>query len=756
GAPVTWPTTHPTNHTHPTDLPTYPFQRQHYWARRPKRVETGRLFEGSASEAQFWEAIDSQDFDALAQTLRVDDSESLKELMSAVSSWHQESREKAVMESWRYRATWKAVTSDLEGNPTGTWLILNSPAGTRDPLTQACFERLNRLGAEVVSVEVDTTGSELDSIARPLRDAIEKVPHLSGVLSLLALDQSPHPVYASVPLGHALTVAAIQALDAAGLQAPLWCVTRGAVSLSGTDHVSSPQQRLVWGLGQVAAQEYPEWWGGLVDVPVEFDERVLTRLFGVLTGLSGEDQLAIRPSGVFARRFIRSPLGDTSASRVWKPQGTALVTGGTGGIGANVARWLAKNGAEHLLLVSRRGPDAPGATELAAELRGMGSEVTVASCDVADRDQLQKLFADIPPAHPLSSIFHTAAVLDDGPIRSLRLQKMEYALSVKAQAAVHLHELTRDLDLSAFVLFSSVSGHLSASGQGNYAPGNAFLDAFSEHRRSMGLPATSVAWGAWSGGGMAERHTVGDVLRRHGMPVMSPVLATEGLQQVLDHDESTAVVAEIDWDRFAVAFTATRPSPLISDMPEALHLLESAAAQPDSHSLAEKLSAVPGPERELLIQGMVRAQVCAVLGMSTTESLDPRRPFKEFGLDSVTAVELRNRLNLETSLKLQATVAFDYPSAEALARYIQEELLGSSESAEADLIAENLGRLESAMADISAEELEASGIAGRVRNLAAKLGGGVRLTTTDDVDAELGDATRDQLFALIDRELGED
>ncbi|MER5363619.1 beta-ketoacyl reductase, partial [Streptomyces sp. NPDC002785] len=341
--------------------------------------------------------------------------------------------------------------------------------------------------------------------------------------------------------------ALVQALGDVGFDAPLWLATRGAVSVGRSDGLVDPVQAQVWGLGRVAALEHPERWGGLVDLPEVVDDRVLVRLAGVLAGAGGEDQVAVRASGVFGRRLVRASASVVAGSG-WRPgPGSVLVTGGTGALGAWVARWLVGLGAEHVVLTSRRGLGAPGAGELRDELVASGARVSVVACDVADREALAGLLAGLPAEFPLTAVVHAAGVLDDGVLDGLGPERFAGVLRAKAGAAVHLDELTRGLGLSAFVLFSSVSGVLGAAGQANYGAANAFLDALAERRRAEGLPATSIAWGPWAEGGMAADEVLDQRMRRAGLPPMDAGLAIGALQQALDLDDTVLAVADIDW-----------------------------------------------------------------------------------------------------------------------------------------------------------------------------------------------------------------
>jgi polyketide synthase 12 len=355
-------------------------------------------------------------------------------------------------------------------------------------------------------------------------------------------------------------------------------------------------------------------------------------------------------------------------------EGTVLITGGTGALGGLLARHLVlEHGVRHLLLASRRGLDAPGASELQEELEGLGARVVVAACDVADRGQVQELLSLVDEEHPLDGVVHAAGVLDDGVIDSLTEERLERVLAPKVDAAWHLHELTEHLDLSAFVLFSSAVGTFGGPGQANYAAANAFLDALAAHRRSLGLAATSMAWGLWQQasdltGGMSEL----DVGRmaRSGVGVLSDREGLELFDSAHALGETLIVPVKLD-------IAALRMKARTGELPALLRGLVRAPTRrehSDDHgALKQRLAIAPEHERERLILESVRTQIAHVLGHTTPQAINPNQTFKEQGFDSLTAVELRNRLNTTTGLRLPATLIFDYPTPIELARRLLGE-----------------------------------------------------------------------------------
>ncbi|MGO4417839.1 SDR family NAD(P)-dependent oxidoreductase, partial [Streptomyces sp. MCAF7] len=473
-------------------LPTYAFERERYWLSPPTR----RARAGAAqdpTEAELWGAIEDGDIDALSGVMELaDDADSVEALRPALpvlSTWRHRHRERRVIESWRYQVRWKPLAEAAPPALTGTWLVL-APAGhDGHPALRTVVQALEEHGAEARPEFTDCQEIRREPLTGRLRElAADRA--LGGVVSLLALDESPHADHPAVPAGLDATTIAIQALGDAEIDLPLWCLTQGAVSTGVDDPLPHPLQAQTWGLGRVVALEHSNRWGGLIDLPAEPDGRTAARLAALLAVGGPEDQVAIRATGVLGRRLDHAP-ASRPVSHDWRLEGSVLITGGTGGIGGRLARWAAESGASHLVLTSRRGPDAPGARELADGLRELGATVTVAACDAADREALRKVLDEIPAEHPLSTVIHAAGVTEYDLVTDLDAGRLNRMLEPKALSAWHLHELTRDLDLSAFVLFSSGSAAWGSGQQGAYAAANTYLDALAEHRHGLGLPATS-------------------------------------------------------------------------------------------------------------------------------------------------------------------------------------------------------------------------------------------------------------------------
>ncbi|WP_051021576.1 type I polyketide synthase [Nocardia araoensis] len=442
-------------------------------------------------------------------------------------------------------------------------------------------------------------------------------------------------------------------------------VTHGAVAVTPTAPVDLAGAA-VWGLLRSAQHEHP---GRIVLVDVD-DRSEYRRAVATALAMAEESQVAVRDGAVYVPRLSRVG-SDTDRTRVPRPNpdGTVLVTGGTGSLGALTARHLVvEHGVRRVLLASRRGPDAPGAAELAAELTELGAHVQVRSCDVSDRAAVDRLLSTVAPEHPLTAVVHTAGALADGLLADLTPERLTTVLGPKADAAWHLHEATADLDLAMFVLFSSFAGTIGSPGQADYAAANAFLDALAQHRRHRGLPATSLAWGPWrADSGMTSTLTEAGIarMRREGLIPLDDDYGMALLDNAIAAGEPTGVGVRLD-------STVLNALAAAGALPRMLGSLVTAAPRRAGgvRSLAQQLAATAEADRAGVVLAAVREHIAASLGHTSGDAIDPRAPFTELGFDSLAGIEFRNRLAKATGLALPSTLVFDHPTGEALAAYL--------------------------------------------------------------------------------------
>ncbi|MFC0042722.1 type I polyketide synthase [Actinomadura rayongensis] len=419
------------------------------------------------------------------------------------------------------------------------------------------------------------------------------------------------------------------------------------------------------------------------------DPARLHALFGDLRGLFEQDVLRPLPFTAWDVRDAREAFEHMRrAGHVGKivltvprrpdPAGTVLITGGTGALGALTARHLVtEHGLRHLLLVGRRGPDAPGAEDLRAELTALGAEVTIAACDAADPAALRRLLDGIPAEHPLTAVVHAAAVTDDGVVTALTPGQIDRVLRPKADAALNLHRLTRGSDLAAFVLYSSVASVVSTGGQANYSAANAFLDGLALRRGQHGLPATSVAWGLWERASELTGRLADTDRARLAQNGQLPLSDRDGLallDAALADGGPFFVGARLDAGALAGRPEDGVPAVLRRLVRPARAKASTRPAETDPAPLGERLAALPADDRVRELLGVVRAQAASVLGHSRADEIDADRRFREMGFDSLMAVQLRNHMNRLTELKLPTTLVFDHPTPLALAREIDVRL----------------------------------------------------------------------------------
>ncbi|MEU3743553.1 type I polyketide synthase, partial [Streptomyces sp. NPDC032198] len=456
--------------------------------------------------------------------------------------------------------------------------------------------------------------------------------------------------------------------DPAAGDATLVIVTSGAVAVRPDDDVSDLAHAPVWGLVRSAQSEHPGRFVLVdVDTPDDWADAVRAAL------ATGEAQVAVRGGAALVPRLTRGRAPEAElATAAWDVEGTVLITGGTGSLGRLLARHLVtERGVRHLVLTSRRGIEAPGAAGLRDELVLGGASVSVVACDGADPVAVAELIAKINPEHPLTAVVHTAGVLDDGLVDLLTRDRLATVLRAKVDAAVHLHEATRDIELAAFVLFSSAAGVLGGPGQANYAAANTFLDALAQHRRAQGLPGQAQAWGLWAQEGGITGDLDGEDRGRLARTGFDALSEQQGLALF---DEATAAGTALLLP-LRLNSVALQSQAGAGNLPAMLRGLVRAparrvaggpAAPVSGRPLSEQLADLPEHEQERHVRDLVHGHVAGVLGHDTAGKVNPEQSFKDLGFDSLAAVELRNRLAAATGLRLPSTLVFDHPSAAVL------------------------------------------------------------------------------------------
>ncbi|MFI2017335.1 SDR family NAD(P)-dependent oxidoreductase, partial [Streptomyces griseus] len=628
-----------------------------------------------------------------------------------------------------HRLVWEALGAPSQPSAPGRYAVVG---GEEDHL----FQALRRQGADV----------------RPCAEPAEATA-AETVLVPVGPIGTPAPGQAHTAVARLLPIVQSWLADERFADGRLVLVTRSAVSTDGGD-VADLAGAAVWGLARSIQAEHPDRL-----VVVDIDERDESVRALPAVPATGRPQAALRAGALFVPRLrpvprTRPPEGrEADGAPLLDPSGTVLVTGATGTLGGLVARHLVhEHGAHRLLLVGRRGATAPGMPALVGELTEAGADVTVESCDVGDRDALAAVLDAVPVEHPLTAVIHAAGVLDDGTVTSLTGDRFASVFRPKADAAWHLHELTRDRPaLRSFVLFSSAASTLGTPGQGNYAAANAFLDGLAHRRRALGLPATSIAWGLWAERSGMTRHLGEDDIRRIIGGGAAEMSSSEGLALF---DAALAAdlpftVAGVDTTRRAAGVLP----PVLWETNGAVPRTAGGTA-PESETFARRLAGLPEREREEAVLALVRRTVADVLTHADAERVDPDRAFKELGFDSLTAMELRNRLAAAIEHRLSASLVFDFPTPRALAAHVRGELFGS---AVIDPVFAHLAELHTTLSALEADEAVRHRLVARLQGLVAvvtdtaKHGGRPPEPETDD-DSDIETATADEVFAILDQE----
>ncbi|WP_437494053.1 type I polyketide synthase [Sorangium sp. So ce1014] len=643
-------------------LPTYPFQRERYWF----EIEKHRTARASANDTSRQEGAGCYEVD------------------------------------WQPRPHTPGAPV-----PAGSFLLLADRSGVGEALARKLVERGHRcvLAFAGERLEPGAHGVFRVDPARPedlKRLLVEALPEgtsaWQGVVHLWSLDAvaaegASFSDDAALSLGAGSVLGAIQALAGSAGGGRLWVVTRDGRPAAGRAGPGA----LSWGLGRVIALEHPELWGGLIDLDTAPAEVQAERLGETLLEPDGEDQIAWREGARLVARLsrLRAPAVPPGPAAL-RPDASYLITGGLGGLGLQVARWMTERGARNLVLVGRRSPPEEAQRAL-HELEAMGARVLVAQADVGRPEDVARVLSEMAAGMPpLGGVVHAAGVLDDGVLQQLDGERFRRVLAPKAAGAWNLHVATRDRALDFFVLFSSAAGVLGSLGQGSYAAANAFLDALAVHRRALGLAALSIAWGPWDGAGMAGTTGKRERERWHewGIDLIPGAEGLALLERLLAEDRSHVVAVNADWGRFARSARGGASLRLLSDLVERPGEGPPgegppAEAPPD---LMQRIAEAEPADRRGILLAHVRQEVARVLGFGDDRALDARGRFADMGMDSLMAVDLKNHLQRSVERALPATLALNYPSIEALTSYLEAEVLAPEPAGRATEV-EALGRI---------------------------------------------------------------
>ncbi|MBZ0285295.1 MAG: type I polyketide synthase [Anaerolineae bacterium] len=589
-----------------------------------------------------------------------------------------------VRTDWLYQTVWEAQAKESATSiDSGHWLIFADGKGVGAAIAEFLAAQNARYTAVFAADKYGRTDdgnyllnpSALDDFKRLFADIGEPC---RNIVYLWGLDTTSLDDNSVFTRESALYLAQVLASQVWSSQSKLWLVTRGSQHPTSLQGIA---QAGLWGFGRVVALEYPNLWGGLVDLPDVKDlANSVTLLLKEISQSGTDDQIAYDTDGQrYVARLKQAEYASDATPFEWHSDGTYLITGGLRGLGLLFAEWLVEQGVKHLMLMGRSGA-SPDTQQTLNKLEQKGAQIIVARADVSSYDELSRVFADIQSnMPPLRGVIHSAAVLDDAPLLSQNAERFERVMTAKVAGTWNLHELTKDLLLDCFVTFSSFASALGSAGQANYATANALMDALMLYRHEQGLPALTINWGAWGEIGLAAE--MGEYFSRIGLKMMNPKLAAAALPYLLRVGAAQTIVADVDWTAFAPQYEGRSFLGYVAGA--------TVETSPNQVDFVGVLEAAPASERYNLVLTAVRDEVASVLGFSPASALDLRRGFFKMGMDSLMSVQLRNRLENKLGCLLPPTVALEYPTVEGLTGYIAQEVfkLGTTEAAESVSVA---------------------------------------------------------------------
>lgn len=653
-------------------LPTYPFQRERFWVETVDKVPLPKILNPLHPDTHFPETS-----------------------------------------NWLYQIAWQPQALNVnhqspEAETPGSWLIFADAGGMGEKLAHLLEER----GENCTIV---TTGSRYEKLQqehyqidplnpedflRLLQNIGQYQPPVRGVVYLWSLNQASHEEHCCAVLYLLQALARTEWTESPRL----WLVTQVAQAVGRLIPLQL-QQSALWGLGRVMALEHPEFRCSRLDLDPSPAQNQVSNLLAELLAQDQEDQVVYRHGDRYVARLVRhtSNISATKQRKVIGENHSYLITGGLGALGLKVAQWLVQQGAQHLVLTGRHGASQAVQAEI-SKLEQAGAQILVVAADVSNQEDVTRLLAEVKNSMPsLRGIFHAAGVLQDGMLLGQTQESFSKVMAPKVAGAWNLHTLTQDLELDFFVCFSSVSALLGSPGQGNYAAANAFMDALAHHRHALGLPAVSINWGPWRDVGMADALSSREPARwaKQGISTIPLESGLQILEEILNQDVTQVGVLPVNWSKFLGQLPQNLEFPFLE-----VFASPQEPAQPTKSEFLQQLKAADAKEKRSLLLTHVRALIAQVLNLASPEEIDPYQGFIDLGMDSLMAVEFKNRLQTTLECSVPPSLVFDYPTVAALVDYLAGEMLLPASPAIAHTIPEPM-TLDANFDDLSDSEAEA-------------------------------------------------
>ncbi|MEM9272462.1 MAG: type I polyketide synthase [Cyanobacteria bacterium P01_F01_bin.143] len=584
---------------------------------------------------------------------------------------------------WIYELEWQPKANQQQNlihqNKSGTWLIFAHQNSISQELTIALAEQnkdyiiiypgtgYKQLNAQ--NYQVDPTNKE--NFFKLFQELSDKKVDLQGIVHLWGLNTLIEELATAQELGSASVLYLVQALvTQPELTIPLYLVTQGSQNLANQTEILQIQQAPLWGLGRVIALEHPELQCRCIDL--DANSSSVTNLVQEILYSDEENQIAYRQDARYVARLVRqkSRILETQKAIAVQSEASYLITGGLGALGLKTAQWMVEQGAKKIVLMGRKEPSLQ-ATEIIKDLKQKGAEILVCLGDISVAKDVTRVLGEIQQSLPeLKGIIHAAGVVDDNVLTQMSWEQFKKVMNPKVLGSWNLHQSTQNLDLDFFVCFSSISSLIGSPGQGNYAAANAFMDALACDRRNQGLPGLSINWGIWGEAGMAARLENQHQTRWQttGINAIPPEKGLELLGQLLSAEASQLGVFSVNWNQFVEQLTKAVKMPLLAKFVSQ----KSAATQ--NNEFIQELTAATEREREQLLTDYIQIQIGKLLGFSKTKIPDKNMGFFEMGMDSLTAVELRNILHSNLGSTISAATLFDVSNIEDLANYLIAEM----------------------------------------------------------------------------------